>query len=458
MVRDGRNNGTLMSGTCTPGPAPSPQDEGDPFARFRIYVDTLADLLVTPASAERMADVTGALDGVVARQLRATVALGDRRDAGAFFTGQDLARKLIAGDWATIRASRAIVDPACGAGDLLLACAQALPTAKSLASTLESWGAVLVGRDINPLFVRTARLRIALMASDRLGAAWRGSEDDLATLLPGIRTGDGTALQFDEEQTLLVVNPPFGAVVAQEAWGVGRLARAAVFMARCLEGLPSGAVVRAVLPDVLRSGANYSHWRRHVEEALDVAYVDPVGRFDPHTDVDVFLLGGVRTRASRSPSLAKPVEWWTPPPDQTEVTVDDLFEIRVGPVVPHRDPVRGPQSPYIRASDLPMGGEYHAGGVVLNHEGRRFESPMVLVRRTSRPGQANARATATLVTGDEPVLVENHLLVCTPQDGELTTCLRLIALFQRPETSAWLDQRLRCRHLTVGALRELPWA
>jgi hypothetical protein len=63
---------------------------------------------------------------------------------------------------------------------------------------------------------------------------------------------------------------------------------------------------------------------------------------------------------------------------------------------------------------------------------------------------------ATLDRGLESVLVENHLLVCMPRDHKLETCQRLIEALANPQTTEWLDQRLRCRHLTVTALREVP--
>lgn len=350
-----------------------------------------------------------------------------------------------------VRSRATIADPACGAGDLLLAAAWLLPLSSSIARTLRLWGRVLQGRDINATFVRTCRLRLALLASERHGRSWRGTEGQLAELLPRICVGDGLGMDFTEEATLILLNPPFGAVVTHEEWGQGRLGRAAVFTASLLGRLPADAVVRAILPDVLRSGTNYRHWREHVESLMAVEHVEAVGRFDTWTDVDVFFLRG---RVGVSGSAAA---WW-PHAEPSSDRVGDSFEVRVGPVVPHRDPKKGTSAPYLRARDLPLRGTYRAGDVRLRHEGRRFDPPFVAVRRTSRPDQGRTRVVGNLILGTEPVLVENHLLVCIPADRSEVSCRRLLEALEAPTATRWLNQRIRCRHLTVGALREVPYS
>jgi hypothetical protein len=32
-----------------------------------------------------------------------------------------------------------------------------------------------------------------------------------------------------------------------------------------------------------------------------------------------------------------------------------------------------------------------------------------------------------------------------------------VARLKDPRTTTWLNERIRCRHLTVGAVRDLPW-
>ena len=67
------------------------------------------------------------------------------------------------------------------------------------------------------------------------------------------------------------------------------------------------------------------------------------------------------------------------------------------------------------------------------------------------------RAVGTIVVGQEPVAVENHLFVLTPNDGSLARCQELISALQSPRATQWFDQRIRCRHLTAATLRQFPW-
>ena len=67
------------------------------------------------------------------------------------------------------------------------------------------------------------------------------------------------------------------------------------------------------------------------------------------------------------------------------------------------------------------------------------------------------RAIATIITGKEEVSVENHLIVLIPHDLSLESCKELMLRLRSKETDEWLNERIRCRHLTVSALNELPW-
>jgi hypothetical protein len=89
--------------------------------------------------------------------------------------------------------------------------------------------------------------------------------------------------------------------------------------------------------------------------------------------------------------------------------------------------------------------------------GRTFFPPLVLIRRTSRPGD-NYRAVATLVLGKRRVAVENHLLVATPKRGGAAICRALIRLLRSKRTTTLLDRWMRCRHLTTASASSLPWA
>jgi len=416
---------------------------------FGDYAQRLCEMLNAPHNENRVDGVMAALNGEASTLLRRAISLTSRRDAGCFFTSAELADRLLEGTapaaWATI------ADPACGAGDLLLAAARHLPLQRGVRSTLRAWGRLLVGRDLDDELVRTARARLALLASARHERRATLDERELARLLPGIRRGDGQAVDFDRP-VLMLLNPPYGSTLTgNTGWGRGRLGRAAIFTADVVERLPDQSELLAILPDVLRSGSNYRNWRAHLSRLLRIETMDLHGQFDAWTDIDVFIL-----RATIEPKRSSPAEW-QPSEAPSSVRLGDLVEVRVGPVVPHRDPDTGPRSPYIEAHDLPLGGRFGADAARRRHHpGRRFQPPFVAVRRTSRPDQTQPRALGVLVEGTEPVLVENHLLVCQPIDERALSCGELLDVLADPVTSAWLDARIRCRHLTVRALRDVP--
>lgn len=91
------------------------------------------------------------------------------------------------------------------------------------------------------------------------------------------------------------------------------------------------------------------------------------------------------------------------------------------------------------------------------HEGLVYKPPFLVIRRTSRPGHPY-RATATVIAGKHPVAVENHLIVCEPQDGKLGTCKELMKQLKTAAVNDYLDAHIRCRHLTVGAVAAIPIA
>ena len=89
-------------------------------------------------------------------------------------------------------------------------------------------------------------------------------------------------------------------------------------------------------------------------------------------------------------------------------------------------------------------------------EGKTHKPPFVAIRRTSRP-EHPYRAAATIIGGDGPVAVENHLIVCEPRDGRLTTCRTLLKQLKSDRVNQHLNTRIRCRHLTVGAVAAIPF-
>jgi hypothetical protein len=414
---------------------------------FSTYVDSLVEMLGVERS-EAAGVIDLALDGGTATAHRNGVSLASRRARGAFFTSRAMAERLIEAG-ARPNPESPLADPACGAGDLLLAGAKHLPRKPTALATLKSWGSLLIGRDLDTDSVRAARLRLALLAAQLCEEDLSLSEKCVEQALPEIRVGDGRRLRY-EVPLLLVLNPPFGTQIAETDWGTGRLSRAAVFATECFTALPEGSTIRAILPDVLRSGSNSRRWRNVMAELLGGVRVETWGQFDPWTDIDVFSLA-----AKRASGDTAPIDWWPEPP--AAGLLGECFSVHVGSVVPHRDPKRGKLSPYLRARDLPLNGEHTAGQATRRHTGTRFKAPFVAIRRTSRPSISGHRLGLTLIRASEPVLVENHLIVCIPNDGTLASCRELIKQLSTDEATEMLNRRIRCRHLTVGSIKEAPF-
>jgi len=217
--------------------------------------------------------------------------------------------------------------------------------------------------------------------------------------------------------------------------------------------LKDGCSVSAILPDVLRSGSRFEAWRRTVEPTLAMSNVAVEGRFDKQTDIDIFILNGLVDRQSFNT-----VEWQTVETLGTEGTpkIRDFFEVAVGAVVPYRDPHEGKLYSYIHPKTLPRWGEISKIPESRRFLGRVFQPPFVAIRRTSGPRDRH-RAVPTLVLGKRLVAVENHLIVLTPRNGSLEKCRELSELLKENHINEFLNNRIRCRHLTVSAISEIPW-
>lgn len=416
------------------------------FRAYDPYVRSLEEL-VQPSSGVVGPDAYGPhLDGEAGRQLRSVVPLEDLRNVGAFFTGEKLAKALVA--TAPPSAAR-YVDVACGCGDLLLQASVRLSVFASLELTLRSWSERLIGRDLVPEFVRATRARLALAAISR-GARPAGAHIDLAELLPSIAVGDGLALGVEAGDALLL-NPPYGQVKVSNdcAWSAGRTNGAAVFLDALIGKIGPGVHIAAVLPEVLRAGSRYERFRQQLERQVVISTIEPVGIFDALTDVDVFLLSGITTDGN----VRKPACW-------TESTngdqVGDICTVRVGSVVANRDPHLGPWNPYLDARDA--GGHPRVRPTRNRRfQGSTFKPPFVVIGRTNRPESGDGkRLRPTIIVARKPVAVENHLIILTPKDHTIRGCQRLVAILKANAAQEFLDQRLRCRHLTVGVVRELP--
>jgi hypothetical protein len=425
---------------------------------FQPYVQQLAELLHSAAAMGLSHDqkrIAAALDGQPGRELRKSYLIASLRNTGTYFTGSRLATRLISClDLQTID-SRQIVDPACGAGDLLVACARLLPMQGTLSETLNEWGKRLAGFDINSAFVEAARYRLALLALERSGSTRQAEFDEpLAEFFPNIRCGCGMEdWNLLVEPSLVVINPPFSYMQAAKdcQWGSGRVSQAATFLESCLRNAAAKARVLAILPDVLRTGTRYERWRLMVEEKARVHSVEIAGRFDELTEVSIFLLHLEVGDGDKNRRVD-----WAHPSSRAGRTVKDVFDVRVGPVVPFRLEPEGPWRAYAHSENLPAWKTVRGLDQRIRFKGTTYKPPFVSIRRTSKVDY-QIRCIGTIVTGEQATAVENHLLVALPRDGKVSTCKILLDLLKRDSTSSWMNERIRCRHLTVGSVEDLPW-
>lgn len=425
---------------------------------FGPYVEHLKALVLGAGDTSNSglpAQIEAALNGQPAQQLRRLVKLEDLRSAGAFFTGSKLATYALSLTLSTIDNRSVILDPACGAGDLLIACAQQLPKGTSARETLDLWRARLLGRDLFSQFISAARLRLilsALATSPSILAELIETESEFPFIQQGSGLDDIDAIKA---ATHIVMNPPFSYIDAPRhcSWSSGKINSAALFMERCVIHARRGTRITAILPDVLRSGSRYQKWRKVIESRCLFNRLELYGQFDHFADVDVFILDAeVNEQATKS---APTIPWHTVS-DVEHCRLKDLFFVRIGPVVDYRDPEVGPLRPFIRSRDLPPWKVLKDASKTRRFMGTTIEPPFVAIRRTSRPGDKH-RAVGTIITGTEPFAVENHLIALIPKDGSLKSCRKAIDVLRKEKTTAWLDRRICCRHLTVSALGELPW-
>lgn len=424
---------------------------------FAEYVSRLRDLVDASARAALDAtseEIMSALDGQPSRELRRLVPIELRRADGAFFTGSKLARRVVARFCRSVGEDAVFCDPACGAGDLLIAASERLPVLSDLRATIRVWSRRLRGFDIHEEFVRAARFRLVLAAVRRGARTRRATPDQLAALFSNIQVGDGTAANLGDVSVILM-NPPYGMrrALASCKWGAGLVSDAAVFTDAILANAAASTRIIAILPDVLRTGSRYTRWRRAIEQRTIVKHVDVVGTFDRWADVDVFVLHG---RKRNHNSMHAPAsEWW--PSNSSHKLLRDKYDVHVGPVVPHRDPNLGAWRKYLHARAISNCQTFDISSAPSRRfAGRTFRPPFVVIRRTSRPDD-RTRAVGTIIVGDAEAAVENHLLVVLPRTGGLEACRALLSVLELNSSTRWLNHRIRCRHLTVGAVADIPW-
>lgn len=386
------------------------------------------------------------------RILRQFLSIEEMREAGSFFTGQKLAKKAIDLFKTEISSSSIVLDPTCGAGNLLIECSRKLKIKKKLSDTLQVWGKILRGYDIHKAFVDTAKLRIIIEALAR-GTKNDCSIEDALNFLPNLVVKDAMSVTAEELRnvTHAIMNPPFISWPSpkENYWKQGNVNSAGVVFDKFLRLFPDNCNISTILPDVLRTGSRYQCFRDFVSTQID-AKCHIWGRFSPNTDIDVFILSGIKKT-----NYQQKISWVTELGNY--IPLSKHFNVCVGPLVAYRDPKEGNSYPYFHPKNSPI---WHTITTVTesrNFKGRVLNPPFILVKRTSSPSD-KYRASATIINLDEPVAIENHMLVITPKSGKLKDCKKLLKILKSEQTNEFLNNRARMRHLTVKTVKEIPLA
>ncbi|MDR6985383.1 hypothetical protein J2X32_004048 [Rheinheimera pacifica] len=375
------------------------------------------------------------------------------KESGTFFTGDELAEVLLSSFRSPFNVDSVILDPTCGAGNLLIACSRRLPIEKGLQSTLLIWGRILWGGDLFQSFVEATKLRIIIEAINR-GCEIDCNLDTAYSLLSNIKVFDAldaTAVDI-KDVTHLVMNPPFcnWSPPKNSFWKQGNVNAAAVVLEHYLRISPSQTQVSSILPDVLRSGSRYGYWRDMVQSYTS-CFVNIIGRFNRKTDVDVFILAGETTNG-----FEEKIDWLQVHSGNVS-TIADSYEVSVGKLVAYRDKEEGTDYPYIHPKNVPAWSEVANYPERRKFLGKAVLPPFVVIRRTSSPSD-KFRAIGAIIDGKEPIAVENHLIVVKPLTGGISECRKLLRVLKSEETNKFLNVRIRCRHLTVEAVKEIPYS
>lgn len=391
-------------------------------------------------------------NSIISKRIRELIPLDELRAGGVFFTGDELSKDAAAllND---ITTNSRVIDPACGAGNLLISVIPHLPVVDTLSNTLKMWGNILHGYDLHQEFIKAVKLRIILEARNRVEKIDETNIDVLETYLGNINVGN----IFDHSvrltnMTHILINPPFTKTCFFEKfhWASGSINSAAVFIDFCIKHIGNDTQIVAVLPEVLRSGSNYKKWRELVASHSKEMNISQCKQFDNKTDVDIFLLSLIKSQESGFV--------WNHSNPKKYSQVSEFFDISVGPVVPHRDKLEGPEYPFLSVKNTPRWETIYTEKIeeLRLYSGRTVLPPFVVIRRTSRPSDKD-RAAGTIITGNKLVAVENHLIIARPRSSDIVDCGKLMKVLKNENTNIFLNERIRCRHLTVSAVKEIPF-
>lgn len=383
-------------------------------------------------------------DGFAAEELRNLVELEKRRNSGAFFTSKNLALKVFSMFKNEFSNQSIFYDPACGAGNLLISAFEIFHELDVLKDIHQR----LLGTDIHEEFVETARIRL-LMAQ-----LLKAPTSKLKTNSEFILKANGLEYNpFYEKATHIIVNPPFNLVEAEEEleWAKGKISSAALFIHKIIKNTNPGVKILAILPDVLRSGSRYEEWRKSIKSECDLGKPKLLGQFDQYTDVDVFAM--VLTK--RTVPIRRSQRQLKSKKSESTTMLGFGNEICVGTVVDNRDPRKGKMREYFVSRGLPPWEIQIKSKLKRKHEGKSFDGPFVVIKRTSRMGDEH-RAIATIINSPKPVYIDNHLIIVKPNTGTLKDCRKILKLLRRKKTDNWINKQIRCRHLTVRVVSRIP--
>jgi len=423
---------------------------------YQSYSKKVRDLLKEilqekKISDNRLTSIHHILNGESKSVLEKVVSPSSLKKDGVFFTGEKYAHQLVEPILGEINKKSKIIDINCGTADLLLPLTKVLPIESDLKSTLKLWGNILFGQDIHEPFVDLAKSRIAFSALMRT-KSFNLSISEVDSLLPNFFATDSLTDHGNvKDASHIILNPPFtkGIPPLDCQWANGKVNSAAIYFENCIRSAQSGTRVIAILPEVLRSGSLYENWRQVISSQTDEVRIELLGQFSKSVDIDVFILDVLKTEDSKAKNR------WNIPITEGQ-KVGDYFDVSIGKVVEYRDPKQGLLSDFIKPKSVPAWSTITKISSKRKFQGSLIEPPFVVVRRTSRK-EERFRATASIVNSDSPVAVENHFIVLKAKEGGLKRCHELFEVLQNKTTNDWLNQRIRCRHLTKNSVQNIPW-
>lgn len=423
------------------------------YAEYVSHIEKLCERIILGVIPKDDKAVIYALNGQPARKLQQLVSYDTRRESGAFFSGGFLSKEtkpLI--DPKLLGCDYRIIDPACGAGDLLVDVAKNITISEDFEDTMSSWENIFYGSDLHYEFVMATKARLALTALHN-GVALPQRFKGIGSYFKNIKQGCGvTTADMGMGFSYVVMNPPYNLVDTPMGceWSSGKTNYAAVFFHDYVVKSKAGTRIIAILPEVLRSGARYDRWRRIVSNKMLVNKISALGQFEPDIDVNVFLIDAIVVGNNNS------IVNWSYPVTNDCCTISSMFDLSIGTVVDYRDSHDGPMVPYLISKDLPKWTIIKNISHTRRYSRKTVSSPFVVIRRTSRPDDL-FRAVSTIINADSPVAVDNHLIVLQPKDKSLETCQALLNMLRAKWSNDWLNERIRCRHLTISSIAEMPW-